>query len=90
MGGQGALGARRQGDLFHLESRQRVLRRVGHRVRSAKGTTVGKEFRVTRLMDPGRRVQAIASSELGVSRDRLVVPILERSGSVWVLDQIDR
>lgn len=31
-----------------------------------------------------------ASSELGVSGDRIVVPILERSGSVWVLDQIDR
>ena len=55
-----------------------------------KGTAVGDEFRVTRLMDPGRRVQAFAASELGVSRDRLVVPILERSGSVWVLDQIDR
>ena len=55
-----------------------------------KGTTVGEEFRVTRFLDPGRRVQSIASSELGVSKNRLVVPILERSGSVWVFDQIDR
>jgi Tol biopolymer transport system component len=54
-----------------------------------KGSTVGEEFRVTRFVDPGRRVQSLAISELGVSRDRLIVPILERSGSVWVLDQVD-
>lgn len=54
------------------------------------GTTVGDEFRVTRFTDPGRRMLSSASSELGVSGDRIVVPILERSGSVWVLDQIDR
>jgi hypothetical protein len=29
VGGQGALGARRQGDLLHLESRQRLLRCLG-------------------------------------------------------------
>jgi Tol biopolymer transport system component len=44
-----------------------------------KGTTVGEEFRVTRFVDPARRVQSLAISELGVSRDRLIVPILERS-----------
>jgi Tol biopolymer transport system component len=54
------------------------------------GTTVGDEFRVTRFTDPGRRLLASSGSELGVTRDRIVVPILERSGSVWVLDQIDR
>jgi hypothetical protein len=55
-----------------------------------KGTTVGEEFRVTRFADPGRRLQSFAVSEFGVSRDRLVVPILERSGGVWVIDQVDR
>jgi Tol biopolymer transport system component len=55
-----------------------------------KGITVGDEFRVTRFTDPGRRVLSSSGSELGVSRDRIVVPILERSGSVWVLDHVDR
>jgi hypothetical protein len=45
---------------------------------------------VTRFNDPGRREQSLGITELGVSRDRLIVPILERSGSVWVLDQVDR
>ena len=56
----------------------------------ATGTSVGEEFRVTRLDDPARRLIAGGASELGVGRDRLVVPIVERSGSIWVLDQIDR
>jgi Tol biopolymer transport system component len=55
-----------------------------------KGTTIGDEFRITRFEDPGRRLVSTSASELGVSRDRLVVPILERTGSVWVLDHIDR
>jgi len=55
-----------------------------------KGVTVGAEFRVTSLADPGRRLQSSSNAELGVSRTRMVVPILERSGSVWVLDHVDR
>jgi hypothetical protein len=31
----------------------------------------------------------VSSSELGVGHDRLVVPMVERTGIVWVLD-IDR
>jgi hypothetical protein len=54
------------------------------------GATVGAEFRVTQLLDPGRRVLSGSSAELAVGRTRLVVPILERSGSVWVLDHVDR
>jgi Tol biopolymer transport system component/predicted Ser/Thr protein kinase len=55
-----------------------------------KGTTVGAEFRVTSFVDPARRVMASSGAELGVAWDRLVLPILERSGSIWVLDQVDR
>ncbi len=54
------------------------------------GTTVGEEFRVTQLTDPSRRLLATSGSELGVGGDRIVVPIVERSGGVWILDQIDR
>ena len=54
------------------------------------GTTVGEEFRVTQPTDPSRRLLATSGSELGVGGDRIVVPIVERSGGVWILDQIDR
>ena len=62
----------------------------GIRFDPEKGTTVGDEFRITRFTNPARRLLSSAASELGVSTDRIVVPIVERSGGIWVLDQIDR
>ena len=56
----------------------------------AKGALVGKEFRVTRHENPSRLVSATALAELGVSATRLVVPITETSGSIWVLDNVKR
>jgi Tol biopolymer transport system component len=52
------------------------------------GRAVGEETRVTRYDDPGRIIEARANTELGVSADRLVVPIVESTGSIWMLDNI--
>jgi len=57
---------------------------------SATGAPVGEAFRVTRHDNPGRMISATARSELAVSRTRIVVPITETSGSIWVLDGIKR
>jgi Tol biopolymer transport system component len=56
----------------------------------AKGALVGTEFRVTRHENPSRLVSSTGVSELGVGPTQLVVPIIETSGSVWVLDNIRR
>src|SRR6185436_10457251 len=55
----------------------------GIRFDPEKGTTVGDEFRITRFTNPARRLLSSAASELGVSADRIVVPIIERSGGIW-------
>ena len=54
------------------------------------GRAAGEEFRVTRNESPSRTVAAAGGSELGVSSNWLVVPIVEAKGSVWVLDGIKR
>ena len=56
----------------------------------AQGTAVGAEFRVTRHENPSRLVAATTLAELGVNATSLVVPIVETSGSIWVLDNIKR
>ena len=56
----------------------------------ATGSSTGKEFRVTRYEDPGRMVAASALSELAVTPTRIIVPITETSGSIWVLDGLKR
>ena len=48
-------------------------------------------FQVTRFVDPGRRLfPNVGDLELGVSADRLILPILETTGSIWMLDNVDR
>lgn len=56
----------------------------------ASGTPIGEEFRVTRYENPGRVISAGSGAEIGISATRLVVPITETSGSVWLLDNIRR
>ena len=54
------------------------------------GRAIGDTFRVTHNESPGRTLDASAGSELGVSSTRLVVPIVEAKGSVWLLDRVSR
>ena len=57
---------------------------------SAKGATVGKEYRVTQYDNPGRVIGSGGGAEMSVSATRLLLPIVESSGSVWVLEGIKK
>jgi dipeptidyl aminopeptidase/acylaminoacyl peptidase len=52
------------------------------------GRPTGEPFRVTRYDDPGRTLTATGPSELAVGPTRLVVPLTETTGSVWLLDNL--
>lgn len=55
------------------------------------GKTVGAPFQVTRFVGPRRRaVPDVGDLEFGVSADRIILPILETTGSIWMLDNVDR
>jgi hypothetical protein len=45
---------------------------------------------VTKYDNPGRLIAGTGGSELGVSATRIVLPIVETTGSIWVLDGIKR
>jgi hypothetical protein len=62
----------------------------GLRVDPATGTPVGEEFRVTRFDSPGRLLTGSSLAELGITATRLIVPITESSGSVWIPDNADK
>jgi Tol biopolymer transport system component len=55
-----------------------------------KGVAVGNEYRATQYNDPGRIITGTGGSELGVSATRIVLPIVDTTGSVWVLDHVKR
>jgi len=55
------------------------------------GTAVGAAFPVTSLDNPRQGLPAsIRGLEIAITRDKLVVPITEARGGIWVLDDVDR
>lgn len=45
---------------------------------------------MTRYENPGRVIAVGSFAEIGISATRIVVPITETSGNVWLLDNIRR
>ena len=55
------------------------------------GKLIGEPFRVTEFESPGRMVSPrLAFMDIALAADRLVLPIMEVSGSIWVLENVDR
>ena len=63
----------------------------GIRFDPQQGKPVGEPFRVTSFDSPGKVVWSnLGSAEITLSADRLVVPITEVTGNIWMLDGVDR
>jgi Tol biopolymer transport system component/DNA-binding winged helix-turn-helix (wHTH) protein len=58
---------------------------------AAQGKPVGAPFQVTHFGNPERELSPhIQSSEVGISAKRLVLTMMERTGSIWTVDTVDR
>ena len=63
----------------------------GIRFDPSKGKAVGEPFRVTAFENPSLMVpNAIEAVELSVTQDKLAITVQEQSGSIWVLDNVDK
>ena len=59
----------------------------GVRFDSTHGAPIGPAFQITHLDNVRRMISPIrVISDIGVSADRLVVTVMEQTGSVWLLD----
>jgi len=55
------------------------------------GKPVGEPFQVTHFDSPSRQLSPdLSNTVIGVSAKRLVVPMMEQTGSIWMLDNMDR
>jgi Tol biopolymer transport system component len=55
------------------------------------GKATGGAFQVTHFDNPGFQFStSLAYSELAVSSTRLILPIMETTGNIWILDNVDR
>jgi hypothetical protein len=58
----------------------------------ARGTVAGAPVQLTHFDSPARRIWAddIGLAEPSVSGNRMVLPIAEAKGSIWMLNNVDK
>ena len=77
--------------IYFVSSRGGVYNVWGIRFDSTNGKPVGDAFRVTAFESPDLMIpDAITIAELSLTQDKLVLTMEDRSGSIWVLDNVDR
>ena len=91
LGRQASVGPR-IGALFHLQSRQRNVQRLVTTRRSGRGAPTGRARQVTEFGGPRQNSISplLASVEMSVLPDALVIPLLEVSGNIWILTRDGR
>lgn len=77
--------------IYFLSNRSGFVNVWGRRFNPTTGKPAGEPFQVTSIDAASTRVLSpTASTELAIGPDRLILPIVESAGSVWVLEDIDR
>jgi len=74
--------------IYFLSSRSGFMNVWGIRFNPANGKPVGEPFRVTSFESPAQMVQGL--QEISVAQDRLVLPVTEVSGNIWMLENVDQ
>jgi eukaryotic-like serine/threonine-protein kinase len=74
---------RRNGSLFHVWAVP---------FDEARGIATGSPFQVTHLDSPSHRIWGddLAAAEPSVSRNRMTLPIVDSTGNIWMLDNVDK
>jgi len=77
--------------IYFVSNRTGFFNVWGIRFDPRTGKPEGEAFRVTEFESPGRMVLPLLGRlEMALAADRLVLPIMEVSGSIWVLENVDR
>jgi Tol biopolymer transport system component/DNA-binding winged helix-turn-helix (wHTH) protein len=77
--------------LFFTKREGLYLDLWGQRFDSKSGSPLGRPFRITYFDAPDRQLSLyLQAAEIGVSSHLLTLTMMERSGSIWVADNVDR
>jgi Tol biopolymer transport system component/DNA-binding winged helix-turn-helix (wHTH) protein len=75
--------------IYFVSARSGFFNVWGIRFNSTSGKAVGEAFRVTAFENPALMIPALTNMvELSLNQDKLVLTMEERSGSIWVLDNV--
>ena len=77
--------------IYFISSRTGFLNVWGIRFDRVKQLPLGEPFPVTAFENPAQRVaDQMTPLGMSVTQNRLVLPISEASGSIWMLEDVDR
>jgi serine/threonine protein kinase len=77
--------------IYFFSSRTGFFNVWGLRFDLAQGKPVGQPFRVTAYESSSRMIKPNTSTmHMSITSDRLMLPITEASGSIWVVENVDR
>ena len=77
--------------IYFLSEREGFFNVWGIRFDAGRGRPIGEPFPVTRFSSPHLMVaNSIAPVSMSLTQDRLVVTMAQSSGSIWLLDNVDR
>jgi Tol biopolymer transport system component len=77
--------------IYFVSRRHGFFNVMGIRFDPNKGRPVGDTFPVTSFDSPNLMIPSfVQNTELSLTQDRLTVTVAQTSGSVWMLDNVDR
>jgi Tol biopolymer transport system component len=77
--------------IYFVSSRGGFMNVWGRRFDPTLGKPVGEPFQVTRFESPGRMPsEDMGSAELGIAANRIVMGIMEATGNIWMLENVER
>ena len=77
--------------LYFVSNRTGFFHVWGIKFDPAKGQPLGEPFRVTAFEGPGQMILFdVRSMEMALSADRLILPIMDVSGGIWILENTER
>jgi serine/threonine protein kinase/sugar lactone lactonase YvrE len=80
------------GTIYFVSSRSGFFNIWGIRFNPTSGKPEGEPFQVTAFESPGRMIspRLVQLDHISLTANRLVLPITDTSGSIWILENVDR
>jgi Tol biopolymer transport system component/DNA-binding winged helix-turn-helix (wHTH) protein len=78
------------GTLYFLSNRTGFWNLWGRRFDSNAGAPVGDAFQVSHFDTSAQMIRNLADLQIAITRERLILPITQASGVIWVLENVDQ
>jgi Tol biopolymer transport system component/DNA-binding winged helix-turn-helix (wHTH) protein len=76
--------------LYFLSNRTGFWNLWGRRFDSSAGVPVGEPFQVSQFDTSAQMIRNLSNVQIAITRERLILPLTQSSGVIWVLENVDR